>query len=178
MLHKKLKDYSDTVNRNGESIYKTHLKEVLEKSKKIPKPEHFQSNLNVNCAGFLTPLNCSQNGSSCTTSEKFSRDEFQEFYETFQNKTFSTKSNVITHIPNVNNDLQRERKSIKPVDTVNRNVFKTARDELQQQNIKKYGNSNVQQFPSSNAVGQKRKLGTRRNINSKFVSPLLTNNER
>lgn len=178
------------MENNGENIYTTRLRTLLEKTKKPPKPEHFRSNLeNFNCANLLAPLSCTQLGSKCDISEKISEDEFQEFYQTLSKNKPITKSGFIPQHSSSNayarseqnySDTFRERKTVKYPDNTNKSLlFKTARDELQQQSAKKYGNSYAQQQVAQlNSAGQKRKLGTRRNINSKFVSPLLTNNGR
>lgn len=59
-------------------------------------------------------------------------------------------------------------------------TFKTAFDELKEQHLRKYGSHCTSQ--NNNPVGNgghKRKLGsTRRNVQNKFISPMLSNNER
>lgn len=53
-------------------------------------------------------------------------------------------------------------------------MFKTARDELQAQNLKKYGHNggNEQQQANLNYGAQKRSLGTRRGVQNKFIPPV------
>lgn len=75
-----------------------------------------------------------------------------------------------TTTSNRNNSQEDEKKS-------NRyNMFKTAKDELQEQSIKNYGKSNGNSYHNVNP-GVKKTLGTRRGVNSKFVSPLLVEDE-
>lgn len=59
--------------------------------------------------------------------------------------------------------------------------FKSAYEELQMQNQKKIGVRSASQNQLQTGgpvVGQKRKLGTRRTLQNKFVSPMLSNNLR
>lgn len=62
------------------------------------------------------------------------------------------------------------------------NAFRTARDALAAQNVKKFGNQGAEykgyQVTSSGNGGVKRKLGTRRGVQGKFVSPMLPSNEK
>lgn len=190
LLQNKLEKYSKTVHNNGENIYTNRLRSLLEKTEKVPKPENFGSSLeSFDSTNLLAPLPCTQTGSKCAVSEKFSEDEFQEFYETLsKNRPLSKSvfipqlsgSSIYARSEQTSSDTFRERNNVRYPESNNKNLlFKTARDELQQQNTKKYGNSYApQQNPQLNNMGQKRKLGTRRNINSKFVSPLLTTNDR
>lgn len=53
------------------------------------------------------------------------------------------------------------------------NEFKTAREELKVQQLKKGGSAGV----AAQNGGQKKKLGMKRGVQGKFVSPLLSNSE-
>nr|CAH7766823.1 unnamed protein product [Callosobruchus chinensis] len=184
-----LDNYLHNVEPQGENIYNKKLKEVL---KKQPNHIHrdFKSNLgNIDVKNLLKPLSCS-NKNHCTTSEAFSEGEFFELHEIFKNQKLFHKpdTNNVRHAPGIENHIKfaatRDHRTLKKNDEVRyptSNSFRTARDELSIQNLKKYGNnsgpSQAHSSGASNCMGQKRKLGTRRNINSKFVSPLLSNSE-
>lgn len=60
------------------------------------------------------------------------------------------------------------------------NVFRTARDEFVAQNAKKFGRQpSLDGYQTAPSVGGvKRKLGTRRGVQGKFVSPMLSNTDR
>ncbi|CAH1176906.1 unnamed protein product [Phaedon cochleariae] len=181
LLESRLKTYSATVNGNGENIYESQLRSLIGKSR--IDPINLNSNLGkINPNSLLKPLPCSGKN-NCTTSEDFGNIEFQEFCQAFRTKRNVTPSNNASKNESKWQSSSREFHNQKVTEdsAANKNFstcFKTARDELQIQNIKKYGSCQAQQNSlqlQSSSVGQKRKLGSRRNINSKFVSPLLSN---
>lgn len=200
MLESKLNQYSDTVLAGDKNIYDNQLSNLLSSSNQ-PLNKNFKSNLDkIDIKTLIKPLPCSEpNKHSCQTSETPSEAEFEEFIEAFQNQTQSSKFHPSNQLQsNYSKERQFKQDSVKYRETtylenkdnhrkVNEevssksytNCFKTARDELQMQNLKKYGHAGVaQSAPATGTAGQKRKLGTRRNINSKFISPLLSNNDR
>ncbi|PSN40339.1 Fidgetin-like protein 1 [Blattella germanica] len=83
---------------------------------------------------------------------------------------------------NINNDhFQRQRVASDPREQAT-NVFRTARDELGIQNMKKWankGHDNTSYYASdgANSIGPKRSLGTRRGVMNKFVPPVRPNIE-
>nr|CAI5828106.1 unnamed protein product [Callosobruchus analis] len=182
-----LDNYLHSVEPHGENIYNKKLKEILKKQPNIDRD--FKSNLeNIDVKSLLKPLECS-NKNSCTTSETFNEGEFSELHQLFKSQKLFHKLNTTTvrHEAGVVNHTKlatiRDYKNIKrnEVRYPATNTFRTARDELSIQNLKKYsnnpGSSQTNSTGTSGGMGQKRKLGTRRNINSKFVPPLLSNSE-
>ncbi|VEN50068.1 unnamed protein product [Callosobruchus maculatus] len=185
-----LDNYLHNVELHSENIYNKKLKEILKKQPNIKRD--FKSNLeNIDVKSLLKPLSCS-NKNHCTTSETFSEGEFCELHELLKSQKLFHKpgTDAIRQEPRIENHLKlpatRDYRNIKRNHEVRypaSNSFKTARDELSIQNLKKYGNNSgtnqtqTQASGVSSCMGQKRKLGSRRNINSKFISPLLSNSE-
>ncbi|CAH0552707.1 unnamed protein product [Brassicogethes aeneus] len=146
------------------------------------KKNVLSSKLNINLyKNVIKTLPCS-NQIKCTTSENVSEFEFQEFLQIFKDNSIANikmnenkERNTFINSKNYENKvvLGKNNENTQEMSSKYQNCFKTARDELNLQNSKK----NQGPITSSNIVGQKRKLGTRRNINSKFISPLLSNTD-
>lgn len=196
LLETKINKYSETVLADGKNIYDEPLSNLIS-SNQLPN-KNFKSILDqLDVKTLIMPLPCSEtNKNSCQISETPSETEIQEFIEILQDQS---QNSQIYPNPRQSNHLKEKQQNKLEVTrcregtySENRdnhkkineersylNSFKTARDELQLQNLKKYGNSAIpQNIPVTSLTGQKKKLGTRRNINSKFVSPLLSNNDR
>lgn len=195
-MESRLNKYSKTVLADDKNIYNNQLSDLLASSNQ-PLSKNFKSNLDkIDIKTLIKPLPCSEtNKHYCQTSETPSETEVEEFIEAFQNQTPNTKflpSNYLNENQQIKHDRVKSRETSYSETKADRrkfneeanpksytNCFKTARDELQTQNLKKYGHSSVaQNVPFIGMAAQKRKLGTRRNINSKFISPLLSNNDR
>ncbi|XP_023013343.2 fidgetin-like protein 1 [Leptinotarsa decemlineata] len=186
LLDTKLKELSEILG-DQPSIYETELNSLL--TVDHFGPNQFKSGLGeLNTNTLLKCLPCSKDTNYCKASETFDCYEYQEFFEEFKIKPKIVTSPQ-TSIPKSWKSLQENQDALGESQIKNSSCstnpktnkfstsFKTARDELHLQNAKKYGSSHQQQSVlQGNAVQLKRKLGTRRNINSKFVSPLLSNN--
>lgn len=145
-----------------------------------------------NLEDLIQPLSCSGK-IVCDSSESITDEDVSEFLAAYRQKPNKVKPQV--------NMVERETKmrtiaksfapqscnaKDKKINKFNRGVgevnpkeqppvsyFKTAKEELDIQNLKKYGTN-----PAASANGgQKRKLGTRRGVHSKFVSPVLSNGD-
>ncbi|KAJ8962147.1 hypothetical protein NQ318_018104 [Aromia moschata] len=191
LLDRKLSKYSASIYSNNKSIYDNHLKNLLSRAN-TSVPQNIKSNLdNLSAMEFVKAFPCSlTKKNSCDKSELPSHHEFDEFLEAFRDqrrkvtKHQSSQLNYFKEKQPFKNESSsrnieaRYSETSKEGNYKKENFFRTARDELQIQNIKKYGNTSGQQSSlSNNTVVPKRKLGTRRNINSKFISPLLSNND-
>lgn len=168
LLEQKLSTYS-TIRKDSLTILKHNLESNQKICKRLANTHKFESGLDKIALSILKPLSCS-NSNKCVISESLHQGEFTEFSEAFQDITASkstkfNESRVPSHVQNTSVENRNM-----PVESNNSYHFKTAREELQIQNIKKNDNQNA-------STNQKRKLGTRRHINSRFVSPLLANNE-
>lgn len=162
--------YSDKIQ---ETNYDDKLKNLLSKSNNIVGT-NFKSNLaSINPQQFIKPLPCtSEPVNYCPTSENFSKSELDEFLKMMKD----TKGPVNTNLTNrtVGKQIlypERKYTNTTPteVEIKKESSFKTAREELDVQYLQKYGTTAAQTT--------KRKLGHRRNVNSKFVSPFLSNSE-
>ncbi|CAH1972664.1 unnamed protein product [Acanthoscelides obtectus] len=185
LTESKLDDYLiHGVELQGENIYNKKLKDTLKKQPSTQRA--FKSNLEkIDVKSLLKPLTCS-NKNHCTESEAFNEGEFSDLHESlkYQKLFHKPETEPAGHTAAISNPGKcsgaRDYKPLRRNDDVKyptSNSFKTARDELTIQNMKKYGNPGNSQATCSSGMGQKRKLGARRNINSKFVSPLLSNSE-
>lgn len=176
LLEKKLEIYSKTANET-QHIIKQNLEHLLN-LKKFENTKKFQSGLDKISLDVLKPLKCSNRGNNCAVSENFQPGEFEEFNEMFEDITIPRLNNLdgYQESKKYDNSLTKIEQSSNSINSQSKNTshFKTAREELQVQNVKKKDNEQSNHY---SCTGQKRKLGARRNINSKFISPLLTNNE-
>ncbi|XP_018570438.1 fidgetin-like protein 1 [Anoplophora glabripennis] len=196
LLESKLNKYSETVLPNDKHILDEQLLNLVSPTQLSNK--NFKSNLDkIDIKTLIKPLPCSEiNKNCCQISETPSDIELQEFIDAFQVSSQNSKLHSSNRIQSdyLKEKQQNKLEGIKYREATNSenrddhrkineeksylNCFKTARDELQLQNIKKYGNPGaLQNMPVNSLTGQKKKLGTRRNINSKFISPLLSNND-
>lgn len=176
LLEKKLDSYSKCKMEN-QHIFRHNLEKHLKNPNKLDNTQKFRSRLDKISLKILKPLSCSNGKNKCTVSENFHPGEFNEFNETFQDTIISKLKpggGNESKMESLNTKLSENNNKAVDLHSKSSSYFKTAREELQIQNIKK--NDNPQSI-SHGTTGQKRKLGTRRNINSKFVSPLLMNNE-
>ncbi|KAJ3641527.1 hypothetical protein Zmor_028032 [Zophobas morio] len=159
LLEKNLHKYYATLDEDPTKstfLYNDKIKTILEKHN-IRTPVSLKSNIeNVDLKSMLKRLPCYESSDfTCTTTEAALKTDFDTFVDAFKKK----KPERVVNQP---------RKELKPLsrsnsdDSPQTSSFKTARDELQAQNAKKN-------------AGTKRKLGIRRNVNSKFVPPLLSN---
>ncbi|GLV39920.1 Fidgetin [Carabus blaptoides fortunei] len=94
----------------------------------------------------------------------------------FNSLSNQKQTNKVTYAKPIQEEVKIDNSSVK---RNNCGAFKTARDELQIQNTKKFGsrqNQNgsgpQQQPPSYSYGGQKKSLGARRGVQSKFVPPV------
>lgn len=132
----------------------------------------------------IESLPCS-NTAICSNSENITDEDVNEFLKAYRQKP--NKAKIQTEAAERDNKFRtiaksfapqscnaRDKKLSKPDAAAEPSVFfKTAKEELDVQNIKKYGASAA---ASANG-GQKRKLGTRRGVQSKFVSPVLSSGD-
>lgn len=167
VLEEQLNDYSK-IKEETQHIFKENLEKFFKNSNKLENTVKFQSKLDTVSQNILKPLKCSNGGMNCPISENFHPGELEEFNDMY--KDIYTYGD--TYMPEVSNKYLPS----KNIDLKQKTIqFKTAREELQVQTMKQ--NDNQSSGSSNSSTGQKRKLGFRRNINSKFVSPLLSNNE-
>lgn len=135
---------------------------------------------NIKVNDVVSSLSCS-NTPVCTQSESISENDVHEFITLFRQRPNTSK--LETESDNKNRKIAKsfaprscnsvERKPIRnkvqsEVQT-NGSCFKTAAQELDVQNAKKYG--------TAGNTGVRKKLGTRRGVQSKFVSPVLSNGD-
>ncbi|XP_057664237.1 fidgetin-like protein 1 isoform X1 [Diorhabda carinulata] len=158
LINDKLESY---INKNDETIYDDKLKTLLTKSNNVVS-SNFKSKLGtINPKSFIKPLPCATESISyCPESENLSKTELEGFLDTFKNRLVTNR--------NVKQILYPERKTTTTDMKIGKETsgaFKTAREELDLQNFKKYGTT---------TQITKRKLGHRRNVNSKFISPCLS----
>lgn len=138
----------------------------------------------LNISSFITPLPCS-NKINCI-SEEISQDDIDQFCSFFKKKSGLSKVGIQVEKTGIaksfapqtcssrfRRQIVKEQKESELEKETVESDFKTAREELKVQQIKKFGNVKAAQ----SAVGQKRKLGVRRGVQSKFVSPLFSNSE-
>lgn len=166
LLKENLQQYSKLFKNNLETL-KSKVAENIAQSP-LNKEADFKIDFNPDeILKSLKPLGCKGSTIKCSESENISGFEFCEFFELFRKPEIENKKLPVT---NMKKPIP-EKAPVRP-----QNSFKTAREELHIQNLKKNPGGN--QYSSSlNSGVQKKKLGTRRNINSKFVSPLLSNND-
>ncbi|XP_053695183.1 fidgetin-like protein 1 [Sabethes cyaneus] len=103
--------------------------------------------------------------------KEISRRVFASNTSAFTPKLFSAKTDKFddlksTEVPGESSDCRQN---------INVNSFRTAKDELQMQNIKKYGNINPPGQTPLFSYGKK-SLGGRRTLGSKFVCPIRQEN--
>lgn len=151
--------------------YESRLDNIFSKAG-IKRPE-FKSNIDkIDIKSLINQLPCSNDkylsAPTCSECENASNVEFKQFLEAFKPESEELPRKISKTLSN-----SEEKESTHQLPKNQLNCFRTARDELQAQNSKKYGNSSNNQ--QGNVVAQRKKLGFRRNINSKFVSPLLSN---
>ncbi|KAF5302693.1 hypothetical protein FQR65_LT08435 [Abscondita terminalis] len=86
-------------------------------------------------------------------------------------------SNFLSHRTTRKNEKEKMGHSLTPpeLDDKNQCAFKTAREELHLQNLKQGNNATAGCSSNGTTGGQKRKLGYRRTVRSKFISPMLSN---
>ncbi|RZC36800.1 fidgetin-like protein 1 [Asbolus verrucosus] len=177
LLEKNLNKYHDIMDEGASDRIYDRVKSILEQHQ-VQTPVPLKSNLaSVDLKSLMKPLGCFESDSfRCEKSERISETDVRKFMETLRKgkpevavpkprklaKSFAPQTCVRE------SKMTRTNSSEAPSTS-----FKTARDELQVQNVKKYGSS---AGSNQNFGGQKRKLGIRRNVNSKFVPPLLSNN--
>lgn len=144
-----------------------------------------------NLNDMLEPLNCSNN-IVCTNSENITNEDVNEFLMAYHQQT--SKFKTYTECTERDSKCRTIAKSFVPqsciqykkINKFNKDIdiattkekqpttfFKTAKEELDIQNIKKHGTSTA----TSINGGQKKKLGTRRGVQGKFISPLLSNGD-
>lgn len=179
LLEIRLDSYSNT-KMESQHIFKQNVQSILKDQNKLDNALKFQSRLDKFSPNVIKPLKCSNGRNNCTVSEDFHLGEFDELNEVLQDisvgkVTLNTNDYDSNIRENKHTIVLTDKRTTSDTQQKNNFHFKTAREELQIQSIKK--NDNQQYGSSYTATSQKRKLGARRNINSKFVSPLLTNNE-
>ncbi|KAJ8910358.1 hypothetical protein NQ315_004974 [Exocentrus adspersus] len=192
LLDGRLNKYTETVLANGKNIYSDELSNAF--SSDHQSNTQFKLSLHeIDMQMMTKPLPCSK-VNYCEISEAPTETEVEEFIEAFQVRNFKPQTLHTTCLKEKQQfrqdtkqkdttypEIKENNHPRKPNEETNAypNSFKTARDELQLQSLKKYGNSGGLQNSAStnNTLGHKKRLGTRRNINSKFVSPLLSSNE-
>lgn len=153
LLEKNLHKYCDILNEKNDKT-DDRVRKVLEEHN-LQNPVDLKSNLaNVDLKSLI----------KLDESESFTNSDFDSFKKVLNKKPA---------------EPAKSRKLVKTFPTFQRttseeiprtNYFKTARDEYQAQTSKKLP-------PNPTYGGQKRKLGIRRNVNNKFVPPLLSNQE-
>lgn len=175
LLDRKMNDYFKT-KKESQYAHKHQLERVLKQSNKLDNTLKFQSLLNTASLNMPKPLICTNEKNNCSVSENFDDGEFDEFNKAFKKEELQTLHNKF-HTRNTNKSINCATNKMKTLDQQLKSSFqfKTAREELQIQSLKK--SEGLENSNSNISTGQKRKLGSRRHINSKFVCPLLTNNE-
>lgn len=135
---------------------------------------------NININEVTSLLSCS-NTPVCAQSESISEHDVHEFITLFRQRPNIPK--VDTENDNKNrkiaksfaprscNSLEKKavRNKVKCEVPADGSCFKTAAQELDIQNTKKYG--------TAANTGTRKKLGTRRGVQSKFISPVLSNGD-
>lgn len=101
---------------------------------------------------------------------KCKNDVIENYFKTTQKEI--QKTEVIKCAKTVRNQEIRREESSSSIETVHdfESDFRTAKEELKLQKLKKHGS--VQ-----SVGGQKRKLGGRRAVQGKFISPVLSNSD-
>lgn len=191
LLESNLKNYTKFLRENP-SVFDEPLCKRLEELK-IPPRNNIRSGITK--SSFLSsvkPMPCTNTGElHCSNSENENPKEFQEFLSMFINekkvKDIQKQSILIENLNNFEShqkfgrslNFNRNEPLVRRSDgnTSNENMeanenkfgFKSAKEELEVQNLKKYGNIN------GNSTGQKRRLGMAGGVRRKFVSPLLSN---
>jgi hypothetical protein len=173
LLERNLNKYYDILDGDPTKstfLYNDRVKNILEECG-VHTPVVLKSNLsNIDVKSMLKPLPCS--GSLvCPKSETFTESDVRNFLESVRKgkqEVPAVKQRTIakSFAPQTSNRSQAFTRT-KSEEAPKTNPFRTARDEFNAQNAKKFGNPG----PS----GQKRKLGIRRGVNSKFVPPMLSN---
>ncbi|XP_022921172.2 fidgetin-like protein 1 isoform X1 [Onthophagus taurus] len=173
-------------NRDDNNLRK--MKEILE-NQNITIPERKTSLGNVNMESFLPKLQCS-NSIICIESENPSEENFNAFMSLFDTKKVNQVEEKVT--ANLNHHLTTSKgfKNREALERTDKNVkkdnlfsFRTAGDELNLQqkqgnnsnNMNTNGNNDMNTNGSN--IKQRKRLGTRRFVGSKFVSPMLSNND-
>ncbi|XP_060525430.1 fidgetin-like protein 1 [Cylas formicarius] len=162
LLEWKLAKYSAAVIKENATIYDELL---YEKYPQVNAGTNFKTDFSkapasVDLEAMVAELGCQQGDKFyCRQSETMSQAELNDFFYAFNPKRTGKT------------DVESSGKS-KP--SAKRNFeasgsFRTAREELEGQTSSKFGTSTCVENG-----GQKRKLGLRRNVKSKFVSPLLS----
>lgn len=174
LLEKNLNTYYHSLDKNSSA---NRVKNILEKHK-IALPTNVKSSLNeIDLNTIVQRPSCfDKNAFRCPKSENISSTDFNKFSDALLQKSKPEDLGCVqkqrkisknfapqtckqdTRITRANSD-----------DNLKTTTFKTAREELNVQNLNKNQNS-------SNSGAQKRRLGIRRTVNAKFVPPLLSNN--
>ncbi|XP_028141955.1 fidgetin-like protein 1 [Diabrotica virgifera virgifera] len=182
LVDHKLKALADILDKGHENVYDNRIKSLLLKSGKVAGNNIKSQLSNIDPQQYITALPCTSEKSSCYNSENFD-EELQDLLDTLkqnksckpaQNPEFLNQSNKNKQIfyPNKKSYIEEKTKSNDNMSSL-ASSFKTAREELQIQNIQKYGTaSNTVQ---SNSLAQKKRVGNRRGISNKFISPLRSN---
>lgn len=135
---------------------------------------------NIKVNEVVSSLSCS-NTSVCAQSETINEDDVHEFITLFRQRpnipkveTESDNKNrkiAKSFAPRSCNSVERKpiRNKVKCEVPADGSCFKTAAQELDIQNAKKYC--------TAGNTGARKKLGTRRGVQSKFISPVLSNGD-
>ncbi|XP_030756820.1 fidgetin-like protein 1 [Sitophilus oryzae] len=176
----KVRKYTDCVYQENENLYNNlmkksypniNIKRQFKITRELPK---------INLDTYLEDLKCSDSGKVyCSESEKISKQQLQQF-----GKLFSTNQDKQANIHILSSKIDKQVGKTSSSYTVKQehiekkrdvlNSFKSAREELDIQHSKVGfgGSTNVS---DENLVGgQKRKLGMRRSVRDRFISPLLS----
>lgn len=173
VLDDDLNDYRQTLNNS--KIYEERVKNILSKSN--TKPSDLESGLeHIDMKSILNVPACFENSIFCKRSENITEEDFDQFKTSLfdaknevQKKFASKMQSVVKTSADCRDSIIKGNKS---ECRVRESDFKTAGDELRKQSLKKNGSS------GSLGGGVKRKLGARRGISNKFVSPMLSNHSR
>lgn len=142
--------------------YQEPVKTTVQPVKKSVVPK-FGSKVATNNSNVVeNPIN-----NSNVVQNKYSSSNFNSVQNQNQTNKFTYSKPTQEEVKNDNSAVKRN----------NCGAFKTARDELQIQNTKKFGsrqnqNGSGPQQPSYSYGGQKKSLGARRGVQSKFVPPV------
>ncbi|KAL1506000.1 hypothetical protein ABEB36_005438 [Hypothenemus hampei] len=176
LLTHSLEKYSDAICRNGQNIY---YEELIKKYPNINSKRQFKIRKELpklDLCGFLDDLECTKDKKLiCPTSERISKHELKQFENIFtekkeKNLPLRTKLTLEERFANLDK-LQKIH------DSTTLPSFSTARDELENQVPNQRGLFGDRQSYSEECISHesKKTLGLRRNVRSKFVSPLLSN---
>ncbi|XP_072379253.1 fidgetin-like protein 1 isoform X1 [Diabrotica undecimpunctata] len=183
LVEYKLKTLAD---KDHESVYVNRIKSLLSKSGKVAR-NNIKSHLSdMDPQQYTTALPCTSEKSFCYIFENID-EELQDLLDTLkqnkssklaQNPEYLNQSNKYKQIyyPNKKSYIEEKTKNNDNTSILT-NCFKTAREELKTQSIQKFGTVSSSNTVQSNPLAQKKRIGNRRGISNKFISPLRSNSE-